>query len=74
MIVQGDLSEIVEIAVTDTSDYVWLDGVVSAAANHEIDSPGAAKEDDYIVMVCTEANNWHSKGRSGTWVVGGIAD
>lgn len=73
MIVQEDPSEVVEIAVTDTADHLWLDGV-DLGANYEIDSPGAAIEDDYIVMFCKAANNWHSLGRSGTWVTGGAAD
>lgn len=73
MIVQGDPSETVEIAVTDTSDHVWLDGT-DLGANFEIDSPGDAVSDNYIVMVCEAADNWHSKGRSGTWVTGGAAD
>ena len=73
MIVQADASEVVQIAVTDTGDKFFLDGV-DLGANQEIDSPGAAKEDDYIVLVCREANEWHSYGRSGTWVDGGGAD
>jgi len=73
MIVQADVSEVLEIAVTDTNDHFFLDGV-DLGANQEIDSPGAAKEDDYICLFCREANEWHSYGRSGTWVDGGAAD
>ena len=73
MIVQADESEVVEIAVTDTSDKLYLDGV-DLGANQEIDSPGAAKKDDYIVLICRGANAWHSFDRVGTWVDGGAAD
>ena len=73
MITQKDDSETVEIAVTDTSDHLWLDGT-DLGANYEIDSPGNAEQSNYIVLVCTEANNWKSFGRSGTWVTGGAAD
>ena len=73
MLVQADVSETFEIAMTDTSDIPFLDGV-SLTANFEIDSPGDAVEDNYIVMQCRETNEWHSLGRSGIFVTGGVAD
>ena len=72
-IVQADASEKVEIGVTDTADDMFLDGV-SLGANQEIDSAAAAKEDDYITLVCREANEWHQVDKVGTWVDGGGAD
>jgi len=73
MIVQGDVSEVVEIAVTDTNDHFFLDGA-DLGANFEIDSPGDAIEDNFICLVCRKANEWHSYGRSGVWIDGGAAD
>jgi len=73
MLVQADVSEVFEIAVTDTDDHLFLDGA-DLGANQEIDSPGDAVEDQYIVMVCRETNEWHSFGRSGTFVDGGSAN
>ena len=73
MLVQADASETFEIAMTDTNDIPFLDGV-SLTANFEIDSPGTAVEDNYIVMQCREVNEWHSLGRSGVFVTGGAAD
>ena len=73
MLVQADASEVFEIAMTDTNDIPFLNGV-SLTANYEINSPGDAIEDNYIVMWCREANEWHSLGRSGVFVTGGTAD
>ena len=73
MLVQADASEVFEIAMTDTNDIPFLDGT-SLTANYEINSPGTAVEDNYIVMWCREVNEWHSLGRSGVFVTGGAAD
>lgn len=72
-IVQADASEVIQIAVTDTSDDMYLDGV-ALGANQEIDSAGAAQEDDYITLYCREANEWHQLDKTGTFVDGGAAD
>ncbi len=73
MIVQADDSEKIEIGVTDTSDDMILDGT-ALGANQEIDSPGDATQDNFLVILCRETNEWHTYGRSGVWVDGGAAD
>ena len=74
IIVQRDASETIQIAVTDTSDDMILDGT-ALGANQEIDSPGGAGDAyAYICMVCVAENTWANFGRVGTWTDGGAAD
>jgi len=61
-------ARVVTIDAADTNDTIYLDGD-SIGAGDALDSPGTTG--DYICLLCTAAGQWHSFGRSGTWVDGG---
>ena len=60
----------ITVDANDTGDTIWLDGVAAATAGNAIDSAGGAG--DFICMIAKDANTWHTLGRSGTWVAGGV--
>lgn len=66
-----DVSETVSIAVLAPEDTIIYKGL-SLGADDELDSPGAAQ--DWVSLVCMEANNWYVVGNSGDWTDGGPAD
>jgi hypothetical protein len=65
----GANANVVTIDPVDGTDTIFLDGV-SVGAGDAIDS--AAGVSDYICLFAADATNWHTMGRSGTWVDGGV--
>jgi len=60
---------VITIDPVDGTDTIYLDGV-SVGAGDAIDSPAAAGA--FICLFATDATNWYTMGRSGTWVDGGV--
>jgi len=64
----GGFAQVITIDVADGVDIIYLDGV-ALTAGYSIDSAGGAG--DFICLIAVDATNWHTLGRSGTWIDGG---
>ncbi len=65
----GSFAQVVTIDPVDGTDTIYLDGA-SVGAGDAIDSAGGVA--DYVCLIALDATNWHTLGRSGTWVDGGV--
>ncbi len=65
----GGNANVITIDSFDGVDTIYLNGA-SVGAGDAIDSAGGAG--DFICLIAVDATNWHTLGRSGTWVDGGV--